>query len=71
VYGADLEGAEVKTAKDREAVAEVCGAQARRDEAIAESEAQRWRNAYQANIEMIQILKKKYDHLREVSKGGI
>jgi hypothetical protein len=71
VYGAELEGAEVKTAKDREAVAEVIGATARKEEALAEAEAQRWKNAYQSNIEMIQILKKKYDHLKEVSKGGI
>jgi hypothetical protein len=71
VYGPELEGAEVKTAKDREAVAEVVGASARREEALAEAEAQRWKNAYQSNIEMIQILKKKYEHLQSVAKGGI
>jgi hypothetical protein len=71
VYGAELEGAEVKTAKDREAVAEVVGAAARREEALTESEAQRWKNAYISTQEMIQILKKKYDHLKEVAKGGI
>jgi hypothetical protein len=71
VYGAELEGAEVKTAKDREAVAEVVGAQARREEALTESETQRWKNAYISTQEMIQILKKKYDHLKEVAKGGI
>jgi hypothetical protein len=71
VYGPELEGAEVKTAKDREAVAEVIGAAARKEEALAEAEAQRWKNAYQSNIEMIQILKKKYEHLQSVAKGGI
>jgi hypothetical protein len=71
VYGAELEGAEVKTAKDREAVAEVVGAASRREEALTESEAQRWKNAYISTQEMIQILKKKYDHLKEVAKGGI
>jgi hypothetical protein len=71
VYGAELEGAEVKTAKDREAVAEVIAAEARREEALTESEAQRWKNAYVSTQEMIQILKKKYDHLRAVAGGGI
>lgn len=76
VYGVEMssddgELMQVKTAKDREAAAEIIGAQARREEAIAEGEAQRWKNAYTSTLEMIQILKKKYDHMKEVSKGGI
>lgn len=71
VYGAEHEGMEIKTAKDREAAAEVIGAKSRQEEAIAEAEAQRWKNAYISTQEMIQILKKKYDHLKEVSKGGV
>lgn len=71
VYGAELEGVEGKTAKDRDAIGEIIGAQARRDEALTESEAQRWKNAYTSTLEMIQILKKKYEHMKEVSKGGI
>lgn len=60
-----------KTAKDREAAAEVVGAETRRKEAIAEAEAQRWKNAYQSTLEIINILKKKYEHLKEVANGGI
>ena len=71
-YGAELEGAETpKTAKEREAAAEVVGAEARKKEALAEYEATRWRNAYQSTLEMIQILKKKYEHLSNIAKGGI
>lgn len=71
VYGAELEGTQANTAKEKEAAAEVIGAQARREEAIAEAEAQRWKNAFVSTSEFLQILKKRYDHLREISKGGI
>ncbi|MEC5268252.1 hypothetical protein P9G49_03955 [Heyndrickxia coagulans] len=71
VYGAEVDGTAPKTAKEKEAAAEVIGAEARRNEALAEAEAQRWRNAYTSTLEMIQILKKKYEHMKEVSKGGI
>jgi hypothetical protein len=72
-YGAELEGAEpAKTAKEKEAVAEVIAAEKRKAEAIAEAEAWRWRNAYQSTIEQINIMKKRYDHLVNVyEKGGI
>lgn len=60
-----------KTAKEKEAIGEVVGAEARREEALAEAEAQRWRNAYNSTVEMIQILKKKYEHMQNVSKGGV
>jgi|GEM_PF-3289110 len=71
VYGAELDGVAYKTAKEKEAAAEVIGAEARRNEALAEAEAQRWRNAYTSTLEMIQILKRKYEHMKEVAKGGI
>lgn len=71
VYGAELEGKEVKTAKEKEAAAEVIGATARLEEALAEAEATRWKNAYCSTQEMVNILKKKYDHMREIAKGGV
>lgn len=75
VYGTDVSKEDgsipLKTAKEKEAAAEVMGAEARREEAITEAEAQRWKNAYVSTIEMINILKKKYDHLKEIAKGGI
>ncbi|MDQ0414200.1 hypothetical protein [Mesobacillus stamsii] len=66
-----MEGTETKTAKEKEAAAEVIGAQSRREEAIAEADAQRWKNAYTSTSEAIQILKKRYEHMQNVSKGGI
>lgn len=75
VYGAelaDIEDTKAKTAKDREAIAEVVGAKARAAEGKAEAEATRWKNAYNSTIEQINIMKKRYDHLVNVfNKGGI
>lgn len=72
VYGAEVEGGQqAKTAKEKEAIAEVVGAEARREEALAEQEATRWKNAYMSTQEQIQIMKKRYEHLCNVSKGGI
>lgn len=76
VYGAEMaaddgEPMKIKTAKEKEAAAEVIGSHTRYEEARAEAEAIRWKNAYSSTLEMIQILKKKYDHLKEVAKGGI
>ena len=59
------------TTKDREMQAEMSAAKWRRKEAEYEAEALRWKAAFVATSEQIQILKKKYDHLKEVSKGGI
>jgi hypothetical protein len=71
-YGAELQGAEAKTAKDREAIAEVVGAKTRAAEGKAEAEATRWKNAYNSTVEQINIMKKRYDHLVNVfNKGGI
>jgi hypothetical protein len=71
-YGAQLEGIDKPTTdKGREAVAEVSSALARQNEAELEGEALRWKNAYMSTTEQIQILKKKYEHLKEVAKGGI
>lgn len=68
VYSLDPEGSN----KDRENKAEMAAAQARRDEAQAEKEATRWKNAYNSTNEQINIMKKRYDHLVNVfNKGGI
>jgi hypothetical protein len=77
VYGAELaaddgEPIQIKTAKEKEAAAEVIGAHTRREEATTEYEATRWKNAYNSTNEQINIMKKRYDHLVNVfSKGGI
>jgi hypothetical protein len=72
VYGAELSDAQKpKTAKEKEAIAEVVGATARQEESNAEMEAIRWKNAYNSVSEQIQIMKKRYEHLVNVSKGGI
>ncbi len=67
VYSLDPEGSN----KDREMKAEMAAAEIRKEEAKLEGEVMRWKNAVLAITEQIQILKKKYDHLKEVSKGGV
>jgi hypothetical protein len=67
VYSLNPEG----TTKDKEMQAEMAAAEWRRKEAEYEAEALRWKAAYIATQEQIQILKKKYEHLKEVAKGGI
>jgi hypothetical protein len=68
VYSLDPEGSN----KDRENKAEMAATQSRRDEAKAEQEATRWKNAYNSTNEQINIMKKRYDHLCNVfNKGGI
>lgn len=67
VYTLDPEG----TNKDREMKAEMAAAEWRRKEAQYEAEALRWKAAYQAVIEQIQIMKKRYEHLNNVAQGGI
>ena len=67
IYSLDPEG----TVKDREMKAEMAAAEWRRKEAECEAEALRWKAAYVATQETIQILKKKYEHMKEVAKGGI
>jgi hypothetical protein len=67
IYSLDPEG----TVKDKEYKGEMAAAEWRRAEAEGEGEALRWKTAYTSTQEQIQILKKKYDHLKEVSKGGI
>lgn len=76
VYGAEMaaddgEPMQIKTAKEKEAAAEVIGAHSRHEEARAEMEATRWKNAYNSVSEQIQIMKKRYEHLTNVAKGGI
>jgi hypothetical protein len=67
IYSLDPEG----TVKDKEMKAEMAAAEWRRKEAEGEAESLRWKTAYTSTQEQIQILKKKYDHLKEVAKGGI
>lgn len=67
VYSLDPEGSN----KDREMKAEMAAAEWRRKEAQYEAEALRWKNAYTSTIEMINILKKKYEHMTNVLKGGV
>lgn len=67
VFSLDPEG----TVKDKEMKAEMAASEWRRAEAEGEGEALRWKTAYTSTQEQIQILKKKYDHLKEVAKGGI
>lgn len=68
VYSLDPEGSN----KDRENKAEMAAAVARREEAEAEKEATRWKNAYNSTNEQINIMKKRYDHLVNVlNKGGV
>jgi len=67
IYTLDPEG----TTKDREMKAEMAASEWRRKEAEYEAEALRWRAAYLSTQEQIQILKKKYEHMKEVAKGGI
>lgn len=67
VYSLDPEGSN----KDREMKAEMAAAEWRRKEAQYEAEALRWKAAYTSVIEMINILKKKYEHMTNVLKGGV
>jgi hypothetical protein len=68
VYSLDPQGSN----KDRENKAEMAASEARREEAKAEKEATRWKNAYNSTNEQINIMKKRYDHLVNVyQKGGI
>lgn len=67
VYSLDPQGSN----KDRENKAEMAAKDARKEEAEAEKQATRWKNAYNSTSEQIQIMKKRYDHLCNVAKGGI
>lgn len=67
VYSLDPQGSN----KDKEMKAEMAAAEWRRKEAQYEAEALRWKAAYTSVVEMINILKKKYEHMVNVSKGGV
>lgn len=67
VYSLDPQGSN----KDKEMKAEMAAAKWRQEEAKYEAETQRFKNAYTSVLEQIQILKKRYEHLVNVSKGGI
>ena len=67
VYSLDPEG----TVKDKEMKAEMAASEWRRAEAEGEAESLRWKAAYTSTQEQIQIMKKRYDHMKEVAKGGV
>jgi hypothetical protein len=67
VYSLDPEG----TGKDKEHKAEMAASEWRRAEAEGEAESLRWKNAFIAVENQINIMKKRYDHLVNVAKGGI
>jgi hypothetical protein len=67
VYTYDPEG----TVKDKEYKGEVAATQFRQEEAIAEAECMRWRNAYTSCQEYIQILKMQIRDTQELAKGGV
>jgi hypothetical protein len=67
VYTYDPEG----TVKDKEYKGEVAATQFRQEEAIAEAECMRWRNAYTSCQEYIQILKMQIRDIQNVDGGGV
>lgn len=67
VYSLDPQGSN----KDKEMKAEMAAAKWRQEEAKYEAETQRWKNAYISTQEQIQIMKKRYEHMQNVAKGGI
>jgi hypothetical protein len=67
VYSLDPQGSN----KDREQKAEMAASPFRKEEAESERDATRWKNAYNSTSEQINIMKKRYDHLVNVAKGGV
>ena len=63
----DLEGSAI----ERGHKAEIAAAHTRQEEALKEGEAQRWKNAYNSTIEIIQILKLQLRDMQELNKGGV
>ncbi|TYR75634.1 hypothetical protein FZC79_10405 [Rossellomorea vietnamensis] len=57
--------------KKGEAAGELLAKEARRKEKKFEAEKERWRKAYDSTSEQINIMKKRYDHLVNVAKGGV
>jgi hypothetical protein len=67
IYSLDPEG----TSKDREMKAEMGSSEWRRAEAESEAESLRWKNAFISVESQINIMKKRYEHLVNVAKGGV
>lgn len=67
VYSLDPNG----TSKEREMKGEMAATEFRKEEAIAEAESMRWKNAYTSCQEYIQILKMQIRDTQEVAKGGV
>jgi hypothetical protein len=71
-YRPSIEDGEVPSSDKRaEAVGGLLAKELKDKEKELSSEVLRWKNAFYSVDSQIQILKKKYDHLKEVSKGGI
>lgn len=67
VYSLDPNG----TSKEREMKGEMAATQFRQEEATAEAECMRWRNAYTSCQEYIQILKMQIRDIKSVDEGGV
>jgi hypothetical protein len=67
VYSLDPNG----TSKEREMKGEMAATQFRQEEAVAEAECMRWRNAYTSCQEYIQILKMQIRDIKSVDEGGV
>jgi hypothetical protein len=67
VYTYDPEG----TVKDKEYKAEVAASEFRREEAVAEANCMRWKNAYTSTTEYINILKIQLKDMKDLNQGGV
>lgn len=71
-FGAQINGAEApRTVSEKESQAELAAASFYEEEAKYEARALHFRNRYESISEQINILKKKYEHLVNVAKGGV
>lgn len=67
VYSLDPNG----TSKEREMKAEMAASEFRREEAIAEGDCMRWKNAYTSTTEYINILKIQLRDMKDLNQGGV
>jgi hypothetical protein len=67
VYSLDPNG----TSKEREMKAEMAASEFRREEAVAEANCMRWKNAYTSTTEYINILKIQLKDMKDLNQGGV
>jgi hypothetical protein len=67
VYSLDPNG----TSKEREMKAEMAASDFRREEAVAEANCMRWKNAYTSTTEYINILKIQLKDMKDLNQGGV